>query len=103
MQGDVDNSLVSQALKVPVGESFRIRMWLTPVTFELSSFLSLWLRLESGVSNHICQGNIFLISFLERMKGFFGVRPGISASLGKNKEFSWLRQRRGFRSCQACD
>lgn len=27
------------------------------------------------------------------MRGFYGVRPGISARLGKNKEFSWLRQR----------
>lgn len=79
---------VSQVLKVPVGESFIIRMWLTPMTFELSSLFSLWLRLESGMSNHICQGNIFLLSFLERMRGFYGFRPEILARLGKNKAFS---------------
>lgn len=46
-----------------------MRVWLTPIAFELSSLLSLWLRLESGVANHRSQGDIFSLQISRKTEG----------------------------------
>lgn len=71
-----------------------MRVWLTPIAFELSSLLSLWLRLESGVANHRSQGDMFSLQLSRKTEGFQMELEQVSQQGGGKTEFFWLRLRR---------